>query len=59
MTNRHDGRRVGTDAAGSDACRRVALPAREFVVPSLVWIIIVVLIVLFLLGYLGRGRFRA
>jgi len=43
----------------SDACRRVALPEMEFVVPSLIWIIIVVLIVLFLLGYLGRGRFRA
>jgi len=29
-----------------------------FVMPSLVWVIIVVLIVLFVLGYFGRGRFR-
>jgi len=34
------------------------MPEMEFVMPSLVWIIIVVLIVLFLLGYFGRGRFR-
>jgi flagellar basal body-associated protein FliL len=27
--------------------------------PSLLWIIIVVLIVLFVLGYFGRGRFRS
>lgn len=28
------------------------------VVPNLIWIIIVVLVVLALLGYFGRGRFR-
>jgi len=27
--------------------------------PDLIWIIIVVLIVLFVLGYFGRGRFRS
>jgi len=27
-------------------------------VPNLIWIIIVVLVVLALLGYFGRGRFR-
>jgi hypothetical protein len=32
--------------------------SRENVVPNLIWIIIVVLVVLALLGYFGRGRFR-
>jgi hypothetical protein len=40
------------------AINRVATPVVEFVMPSLVWIVIVVLVVLFLLGYFGRGRFR-
>lgn len=60
MTIRNDGRRVGTHALSE---RRVsagrATRNGELLVPSLIWIIIVVLIVLFLLGYLGRGRFRA
>jgi len=30
---------------------------KERAVPSLIWIIIVVLVVLALLGYFGRGRF--
>jgi flagellar basal body-associated protein FliL len=30
----------------------------EHPVPNLIWIIIVVLVVLALLGYFGRGRFR-
>lgn len=32
-------------------------PSREQPVPNLIWIIIVVLVVLALLGYFGRGRF--
>jgi hypothetical protein len=32
--------------------------SRETALPSLLWIIIVVLVVLALLGYFGRGRFR-
>jgi hypothetical protein len=32
--------------------------SREHPVPNLIWIIIVVLVVLALLGYFGRGRFR-
>jgi flagellar basal body-associated protein FliL len=32
--------------------------SRENDMPSLLWIIIVVLVVLALLGYFGRGRFR-
>jgi flagellar basal body-associated protein FliL len=31
---------------------------REHPVDNLIWIIIVVLVVLALLGYFGRGRFR-
>jgi len=31
---------------------------REIRMPSLFWIIVIVLVVLFLLGYFGRGRFR-
>lgn len=31
---------------------------KERAVPNLIWIIIVVLVVLALLGYFGRGRFR-
>jgi hypothetical protein len=30
----------------------------ERLMPSLIWIIIVVLVVLFLLGFFGRGRLR-
>jgi hypothetical protein len=30
----------------------------EYLLPNLIWIIIVVLVVLALLGYFGRGRFR-
>jgi flagellar basal body-associated protein FliL len=26
--------------------------------PDLIWIIVIVLVVLFVLGYFGRGRFR-
>jgi len=33
-------------------------PSKEHPVPNLIWIIIVVLVVLALLGYFGRGRFR-
>jgi flagellar basal body-associated protein FliL len=33
-------------------------PSRSIPVPNLIWIIIVVLVVLALLGYFGRGRFR-
>jgi len=33
-------------------------PSREHPVDNLIWIIIVVLVVLALLGYFGRGRFR-
>jgi flagellar basal body-associated protein FliL len=36
--------------------RRTKSP-KERVVPNLIWIIIVVLVVLALLGYFGRGRF--
>ena len=32
-------------------------PSREQQVPSLIWIIIIVIVVLALLGYFGRGRF--
>ena len=32
--------------------------SKECVVPDLIWIIVVVLVVLALLGYFGRGRFR-
>jgi flagellar basal body-associated protein FliL len=32
--------------------------SKERAVPNLIWIIIVVLVVLALLGYFGRGRFR-
>jgi cobalamin biosynthesis Mg chelatase CobN len=32
---------------------------RESQMPSLLWIIIIVLIVLFVAGYFGRGRFRS
>jgi flagellar basal body-associated protein FliL len=35
-----------------------APPSRMYLVPNLLWIIIVVLVVLALLGYFGRGRFR-
>jgi flagellar basal body-associated protein FliL len=39
--------------------RTLDAPAfRENPMPSLLWIIIVVLVVLALLGYFGRGRFR-
>jgi flagellar basal body-associated protein FliL len=31
--------------------------SKELAVPDLIWIIIVVLVVLALLGYFGRGRF--
>jgi hypothetical protein len=32
--------------------------SRERAMPDLIWIIVVVLVVLALLGYFGRGRFR-
>jgi flagellar basal body-associated protein FliL len=35
-----------------------AQTVEEDLVPNLIWIIIVVLVVLALLGYFGRGRFR-
>jgi hypothetical protein len=35
-----------------------ARTVEEPLVPNLIWIIIVVLVVLALLGYFGRGRFR-
>jgi hypothetical protein len=31
---------------------------REIRMPSLFWIIVIVVVVLFVLGYFGRGRFR-
>jgi len=37
--------------------RSMHKPSREQQVPSLIWIIIIVIVVLALLGYFGRGRF--
>jgi hypothetical protein len=31
---------------------------KEILMPDLIWIVVVVLVVLFLFGYFGRGRFR-
>lgn len=60
MTNRHDAWPDETHAGVHDAGRVRRLPPEmESVMPSLVWIIIVVLIVLLVLGYFGRGRFRS
>jgi cobalamin biosynthesis Mg chelatase CobN len=38
--------------------RPIAPNSRERHMPDLLWIVIVVLVVLALLGYFGRGRFR-
>jgi hypothetical protein len=38
--------------------RPIARIVKESEMPDLIWIIVIVLIVLALLGYFGRGRFR-
>jgi cobalamin biosynthesis Mg chelatase CobN len=45
----------------ADGAERGCLPygsQRESGMPDLIWIIVIVLVVLFVLGYFGRGRFR-
>jgi flagellar basal body-associated protein FliL len=45
-------------SAANDMRALDAQTVEEDPVPNLIWIIIVVLVVLALLGYFGRGRFR-
>jgi flagellar basal body-associated protein FliL len=53
---RHHGDEVSTPLGMRQQLRRAT--RRERLMPSLIWIIIVVLVVLFLLGFFGRGRLR-
>jgi len=52
--------RIGTVGQRSRChCECLAAPiVRENLMPDLIYIVIVVLVVLALLGYFGRGRFR-
>jgi len=56
LHERHHGDEVSTRLGMRQQLRRAT--RRERLMPSLIWIIIVVLVVLFLLGFFGRGRLR-